>query len=104
MAQFRSGILPLEIETGRYRHIDVCERFCFYCKTLVENELHFVLICPLYTEERHSLINQVTLSHNMFDNLDEIQKLNILLNNFWKHTSKFLNKAWNIRSNLICQN
>lgn len=104
MAQFRSGILPLEIETGRYRNIKVEDRFCFYCKTLIETELHFALICPLYNEARQGLLNEATLSYNMFENLDNMQKLNVLLNVFWRETSKFLHKAWYIRNDLICQN
>ena len=48
MAQFRNGILLLEIETGRYRHIQADERFCLNCRTLEETELHFSMVCPLY--------------------------------------------------------
>ena len=37
-AQFRSGILPLEIEFGRYRNIDLSERICKLC-----NEINLIL-------------------------------------------------------------
>ena len=104
MAQFRCGILPLELETGRYRNVLVEERFCFNCETLVESEEHFALFCPLYNEIRQILINEITPSHTTFGNLDNIQKLKVLLNIFWKKTSKFLNKAWTIRNSAVCQN
>ena len=35
------SILPLEIETGRYRNVPVDERYCFHFKTSTETELHF---------------------------------------------------------------
>ena len=46
-------VLPLHIETGRYRNLKVEERLCKVCdlKT-VENELHFVFDCPTYSQLR----------------------------------------------------
>ena len=72
MAQFRCGILPLEIETGRYRNIVAEERFCFYCNNVVESEAHFALICPLYNEARDLFINEIGVSCNGFRNLNDI--------------------------------
>jgi hypothetical protein len=103
LAQFRCGILPLELETGRYRNIDVNNRFCFHCTNLVEDEIHFALVCPLYNAERQLLIDEIMLTYNIFGNLDQLNKLKVLLNEFWKQTSKFLYKSWNIRRNLIWQ-
>ena len=43
LAQLRFGILPLRIETGRFRGEKVEERVCQLCNTgLVEYELHFL--------------------------------------------------------------
>lgn len=99
MAQFRSGVLPLEIETGRYRNVPVDERYCFHCKTLTETEIHFAMICPLYDEARQILINGINLPQGLSDT----EKLGVLLNVFWKETAKFLSKAWNTRNRFICQ-
>ena len=45
----RLSTLPLEIEKGRRNDIPPTERFCKICNTnMVEDEYHFVLICPLY--------------------------------------------------------
>ena len=51
-SQFRCGILPLEIETGRFRNIELQNRLCEICKTEVEDEIHFLLTCTAYTEPR----------------------------------------------------
>ncbi len=43
MAQFRSRILPLSIETGRYTYIPEELRLCIFCQeNCVENEEHFL--------------------------------------------------------------
>ena len=44
----------LAIEIGRYSKppVPASERFCNCCKNKVEDEIHFVLYCPLYQEIR----------------------------------------------------
>ncbi len=44
LAQFRLGILPLHIETGRFRNNQPEERICPIYNTSVEDEYHFVCI------------------------------------------------------------
>ena len=63
LAQLRMGILPLHIETGRYknvfdretgihRKINVNERTCNVCKLdIVEDEKHFLFNCNIYYNE-----------------------------------------------------
>ena len=60
MSQFRTGILPLEIETGRYvlifyktlkkhRKRTANERLCKVCRLIdIENEYHYQCACVLY--------------------------------------------------------
>ncbi len=50
MAQFRIDILPLHIETGRFRDKRINERVCLLCNSSeVENELHFLCVCTTYS-------------------------------------------------------
>ena len=51
--QFRIGILPLEIETGRYYRKKLDERLCKLCKLDVEDEIHFLCISPKLQVIRH---------------------------------------------------
>ena len=54
--QFRSGSLPLAIETGRWNNIEKEHRFCKVCnKDTVEDEIHFIFQCePLrLVREKH---------------------------------------------------
>ena len=51
MAQFRFGILPLNIGTGRFRNQALDERLCTLCEfNEIEDESHFLFQCSLYDE------------------------------------------------------
>ncbi len=55
-AQIRIGILPLHIETGRFRNAKVEETVCQVCNNGdVENEFNFVCICNLYNIEKYDV-------------------------------------------------
>ena len=58
MASFRSSSHDLEIEKGRHFNIPREFRYCCYCETIVEDEIHFVLNCPLYDELRLKYIDR----------------------------------------------
>ena len=71
LCQFRIGILPLNIETGRYKNIKdnisgkmrnlrPDERICDLCDlNIVEDELHFLCVCPVYNDERQNLYRKI---------------------------------------------
>ncbi len=49
----RTGELSLRINTGRWGRLLRQDRICEYCSlNVVEDEFHFLLICPLYTDIR----------------------------------------------------
>ena len=64
LAKLRLSAHNLQIETGRFSKTKTPrnERFCLYCKSknilTVENEIHFVLACPLYKEERRIFLKK----------------------------------------------
>ena len=56
-AQLRSGFHELEIEKGRYNNTPFADRLCKICNLdQVENELHFILICPMFDDMRRRYI------------------------------------------------
>ena len=73
-AQLRLGIFPLEIETGRFRNIPSESRMWHFCKNEIEDELHFVCVCPVYSNHRKILFNEIILTYNNFSNLDITEK------------------------------
>ena len=56
VAKLLCGILPLELETGRYQGVDRKDRVCRVCGTgAVEDEIHFVFRCPSLTDGRRGI-------------------------------------------------
>ena len=60
IAKFRSGTLPIRIETGRYENLPLVERTCKFC-TLggIEDDIHVLLKCELYSDLRYELLNHM---------------------------------------------
>ena len=70
MAQFRIGILPLHIETGRFRGTPLEQRICSMCSSNeIESEQHFLLDCNMYQEYRTTLYEEVCFKNQEFINL-----------------------------------
>ncbi len=101
LAQFRLGILPLCVETGRYTRLPLEERVCFNCNGIIEDEKHFLLDCPVYNDLRLNFLDKVKRNFPNFDLLDSAGKLNVLLNNSWKECGKYVNAAWELRQNVL---
>ena len=59
LSQLRLSAHHLRIETGRYAHnrVDRALRLCTLCdRSDIEDEYHFVLICPVYSQIRQKYI------------------------------------------------
>ena len=83
LVKFRAGLLKLKYNEGRWQNIDVCARICSLCNLGLEDEFHFLLVCPVYEELRkmyipvnflqcvniHSYKNLVTSSEPRYINL-----------------------------------
>ena len=59
MLKFRVSAHSLLIEKGRHMNLQRSERLCPSCQTEIEDEIHFLLVCPLYLELRHQYIPQI---------------------------------------------
>ncbi len=95
--QFRIGILPLHIETGRLRNVKD-ERKCHVCNNEdIENEFHFLCVCNAYIEFRNVLYNNIYNVYNMTDK----DKFVYLMEFHWKEVSVYLEKAWEKRTYFI---
>ena len=97
-SQFRHGILPLKIETGRFKNIQLQDRICEYCDLQeVEDETHFLCNCTLYCDIRNPLFDKACSTNHNFAGIDDKNKFSYLLMNMWQDVSKFVSHAWNIR-------
>jgi len=73
IARFRCSSHNLAVEKGRHLNIRREERFCTYCSLtdsyVVEDEFHFLVKCPLYTDLRQIYLRNV---NNFTSHLDMI--------------------------------
>ena len=102
LAQLRAGILPLEIETGRYINIPAEERLCKCCSlNVTEDEFHFLFVCNLYDSLRLNLFTSIVSKIPNFVNLDNIEKLKVLFSNFPRQLARFVKSAYEKRSGFL---
>ena len=104
MAQFRCGILPLKIETGRFTNIPVQFRICEFCNSEnVEDESHILLTCSLYDREKSVLFNTVDEIYESFHQYENDVKMLILMNDedLSQRVVDFLYAAYNKRNNIL---
>ena len=71
----------LEIESGRYRGAPPHQRLCRQCDSgEVEDEIHFLLCCPKYTNERQVIIDNISQSCSNFSTLNIQDKFFWIMN------------------------
>lgn len=105
ITRIRVSAHVLRIQTGRYgqNRIPRNERYCLCCNTLdIEDEYHFMLICPCYEEIRKKYIkryHQYRPSMFKFIELITSTKKAVLLN-----LAKYIKEAIAIRSTIVNAN
>ena len=100
MSKLRLSGHTLEIERGRYNNTQAEERYCTYCKalgsTLVEDEKHFLLHCPMSKELREKCLPIEILNDNVLS--DNEKFINIMTNSVLiQSTAKFVYEAFKNR-------
>jgi dihydroorotate dehydrogenase len=97
IAQFRSGVLPLMIETGRFRGIEVQSRICPACRGNVEDEFHFLIQCTAYQNSREVLYQKISENFEGLENMDDLEKFIFININCQMLVGSFLLSAWEQR-------
>ena len=103
LSKLRLSSHTLAIETGRYANarIEPNLRFCNLCKNPndIEDEYHFVIVCPIYNEIRKKYIsNYYTRNPSVFKFINLMQEKRPCI---IKKLSKFIFEAFKLRSALI---
>ena len=106
MSKFRLSNHDLMIEKGRHQNpkIDVERRTCPFCPTQVEDEYHFLLMCPTYVPLRTSLFNKISsIMPDFFHPPDKTFLLWFLLkcSGILHCTAHFISQADNLRTFLL---
>ena len=80
--KFRLGVAPIRLETGRYEGLPEVSRVCPFCDTCtVENEIHVMLLCPVYDDIRSDLLLQAVASDSNFQYVSNLDKYCLLFSN-----------------------
>ncbi len=82
LSKLRRGTLPLQVELGRFARPKVAleERICHCCNTnSVEDEVHFLVVCPLYSDLRYDLWLKIIRSDPSFIQLRPVDQLIYLM-------------------------
>uniref|UniRef100_A0A3B3H959 ribonuclease H n=1 Tax=Oryzias latipes TaxID=8090 RepID=A0A3B3H959_ORYLA len=97
-AQLRAGVLPLQVEVGRFKGIPEEERLCEVCELrVVEDEFHFLFYCPLYEKQRLCMYDVIEKKCPDLFWLSEDKILRWLFENEIFCLANFVSKAWIIR-------
>ena len=105
LTKFRLSNHTLMIEKGRHQNIEKNRRFCPFCINSIEDEIHFLLECKFYANQREELftsINEKIRDNNMqFYNKNE-KFVNLLSNiDFIPFTAHYLVSAFHTREHLL---
>ena len=102
VAQFRLGILPIHIETGRFTKTPLNERICKICDlNEIEDEYHFLLSCPKYITPRETLYNS---SRKLIPNIKELNTQEKFINIVQlcpKYLANYLVTSLEIRNSIL---
>ncbi len=72
--------VPLKIETCRYERLPVEQRVCEVCDSdNVDNQIHFLITCNAFMQERTKLFTHVSQFVGNFNELSLEDKFNVLM-------------------------
>ena len=99
IAQFRMGVLPLRIETGRFRHEPLTDRLCRFCNmNVIEDECHFLFDCHQYDEIRQQYLGQIFAT---IQGMQNEEKLEYLFSGPVRQFANFVEKAFYRRREIL---
>ncbi len=93
LSQLYFGTLPLEIELGRYSQTPLDNRKCKICKSGIEDEIHFIFLCPAYVKERDKFFKDIELSQCNSDSVN----LKYMIDCYPRKLSKYILKLLELR-------
>ncbi len=103
LAQFRCGILPLDIETGRWVNKPVESRLCQLCSNGdIEDETHVTFECTFYDNIRNQFRHIVKEYVPDLDNLDKSSQLKLFMESeFVNYFARFVTDIMSKRNQYL---
>lgn len=91
----------LKIEVGRHNNIPKEKRYCSFCPTLIEDEIHFLTQCPAYSTNRAKLMEEIDGRYYQQTDQESLFVFLMTNNEITHHTAKFITTASYIREFLL---
>ena len=103
MSKFRLSNHKLMIEKGRHNNVNRAQRFCPFCPKEIEDEIHFVMNCKGFTEQRRIFFTEVAAKHNFFLNMNDAEKFHFLLTeqDIITPTAYYIQQNFELRESLL---
>ena len=102
LTKFRLSDHNLMIEKGRHSGLHVSLRCCPFCQDKVENEIHFLIKCPMYDVLRKACLDTLFEEDDGFYDIPEMEKFVSLMSNIsWKEVATFIYKCFELRNFLL---
>ena len=105
ISRFRLSNHTLMIEKGRHTNIDRNNRVCYFCENEIEDEVHFLIRCPLYTKERNFITGICESTCLNFQDLSDEQKFIFVMtnegNDIIRIVAKFITHSLLLREKII---
>ncbi len=98
IAQFRLGVLPLRIETGRFVRENIPNRLCVFCnKNCIEDEIHFLIHCTAYNDVRDLFLGEIINGINQYEHMSDKEKIVNIMNNNSRNIARYIHSAFDKR-------
>ena len=102
MVGLRTGCLPLAVETGRYTSTPFGERLCRLCDCgEVEDQVHFLIICPTLLHLRTIMFNHCTAADPNFYHYSPLVKTKFILQQYNDFIVKLILQMYLYRQSIL---
>ncbi len=103
ISKIKTGVLPLHIETGRWKDKPIENRLCMACNSgNLENEYHFLGHCEAYEEVREEFVTElVNRGVEVSAKSDQDFVKSILQKGALKTTGKYVEIMYGMRKDLM---
>jgi hypothetical protein len=101
LTKFRISDHNLMIEKGRHEGLHKSTRFCPFCLDKVEDEIHFMLKCPIYSNFRGHFLRSMFAEYINTDAIPVKDMFSYLMALSSIEVGKFIHQAFELRNYLI---
>ena len=103
LTKFRLSDHHLMIEKGRHKGLDKTVRFCPFCVDKVEDEIHFLIKCPLYGHLRARVLDLLFANYINVEAIPEKDLFCYLMSLSSIEVGNFIYNAFELRNFLVAK-